>query len=343
MKTRLIKISSPADSAELTEVAEILRAGGTVGIPTETVYGLAANALDGSAVKKIFAAKGRPQDNPLIVHISCFDEIKALVTEIPDKAVKLADAFWPGPLTIILPKSSIIPDEVSCGLPSVAVRMPSHTIANAIIRATGLPLAAPSANTSGKPSPTTAQHVMHDMDGKIDAVVDGGESAVGVESTVITLCTPVPRLLRPGGITLAQLRSVIGEVDADPAVFAELDEGERPASPGMKYKHYSPEADVIIIKGALDKFIAYVSEHSCVGSTVLCFDGEEKNFSGIVFTYGEPGDADEQAHRLFDVLRKIDASGMRRVYARCPETKGVGMAVYNRLLRAAAFKVVDLN
>ena len=217
------------------KAAKILKNGGLVAIPTETVYGLAADALNPDAVAKIFKAKGRPMDNPLIVHICRFEEIYRLVKGVPHKAKELADRYWPGPLTIILPKSDIIPKEVSAELPTVAVRMPSHPVARAIIEKTGRPLAAPSANSSGLPSPTTAKHVMDDMNGKIDAIVDGGSCDVGIESTVVTLATDPPRLLRPGGITHEQLEEVLGHVDIDPAVLSQLKEGERPASPGMKY------------------------------------------------------------------------------------------------------------
>lgn len=250
MKTELYKINDTTQSAEIEAVAKILREGGLAAIPTETVYGLAANALDPDAVNSIFKAKGRPNDNPLIVHISEVEEIYPLVTSFPDKAKALVDAFWPGPLTIILPKSDIVPKEVCPRLETVAVRMPSHPVARAIIKAAGVPLAAPSANSSGLPSPTKASHVIDDMNGKIHAIVDGGESSVGVESTVITLATEVPMLLRPGGITPEQIESVIGPIEINPAVLEELPEGEVAASPGMKYKHYSPEAQVYIIKGS---------------------------------------------------------------------------------------------
>ena len=234
MQTQLLQADAPG---AIQTAAAILQNGGLVGIPTETVYGLAANALDGAAVAKIFAAKGRPMDNPLIVHISHFEQIYDLVREVPEAAKKLAEQFWPGPLTIILPKSARIPDEVSAGLDTVAVRFPSHPVARAVIDAAGVPLAAPSGNLSGHPSPTTAVHVMNDMDGRIEAVLDGGPCSVGVESTVVTLAEQPPRLLRPGGITLEQLRGVLGQVEMDDAVLHPLADGKRAASPGMKYKH----------------------------------------------------------------------------------------------------------
>lgn len=337
MKTQLIKSN---DTAGLEKAAEILKNGGLVAIPTETVYGLAANALNGDAVAKIFKAKGRPMDNPLIVHIGKLDELYPLVQEVPEKAKELAEVYWPGPLTIILPKSDIIPDEVSAGLPTVAVRMPSHPIANSIIELSGCPLAAPSANSSGLPSPTTAEHVMADMDGKIEAVVDGGESAVGIESTVVTLATPVPRLLRPGGITHEQLEAVLGHVDIDPAVLAQLEDGVKPASPGMKYKHYSPKADVFIINGSLPSFNYYVDSVKQDGDMALCFDGEADTVSVPCLSFGNKTDSLEQAHLLFAALRRFDDLGAKRVFVRAPSRDGVGLGVYNRLLRAAAFKIV---
>ena len=342
MKTTFLKIESPGETDKLEQAGKVLREGGLCGIPTETVYGLAANALDGEAVRKIFLAKGRPQDNPLIVHISCMEELPALVREIPPQAKALAESYWPGPLTIILPKADCIPEEVTCGQKTVAIRMPSHPIANAIIRTAGVPLAAPSANTSGKPSPTTAQHVLHDMDGKIDMIVDGGQCAVGVESTVITLCTQKPRLLRPGGITYAQLCAVLGEVEIDDAVFGELKPGEQPASPGMKYKHYSPDADVLLVKGEIEKFAAFVRQYDPASTAVVCFDGEETLFRNPVFSIGGKQDESAHAHAIFDVLRQADIQGYKTVLIRCPDGNGVDMAVLNRLLRAAAFRVVNL-
>ena len=341
MKTEFLKIDSPQDTENLRRAAEVLRRGGLCGIPTETVYGLAANALDGEAVKKIFAAKGRPQDNPLIVHIASIEELPALVREIPPQAKALAEAFWPGPLTMVLPKADCIPDAVSCGLSTVAIRMPSHPIANAIIRTAGIPLAAPSANTSGKPSPTTAEHVLHDMDGKIDMIVDGGACSVGVESTVVTLCTDRPRLLRPGGVTLEMLRDVLGCVDVDKAVLGELSRGEKPSSPGMKYKHYAPDADVKLIRGPLASFARYASGYPADETLILCFDGEESAFEAQTVTLGAPTDADAHARTVFRALRDADERGFKTVLVHCPDDRGVDLAVLNRLLRAAAFQVVE--
>lgn len=333
-----------ADRAEEIQTAgNLLKNGGLVAIPTETVYGLAANALDGRAVAAIFAAKGRPMDNPLIVHISQLDQWAALVSEIPPRAMELANRFWPGPLTIILPKSPLIPDEVSAGQATVAVRFPSHPVARAVIDAAGVPLAAPSANLSGSPSPTEAQHVLADLDGRIDAVLDGGPCRVGVESTVVTLAQEVPRLLRPGGITPEQLSQVLGRVEVDPAVMNPLAAGEKVLSPGMKYKHYSPKANVILVKGSLSAYLEYVNSRVEEGVFALCYDGEQEALRVPAVAYGAKQDAAGQARHLFDALRKLDQMDARVVYARSPQPKGVGLAVYNRLIRAAGFEVVELG
>ena len=325
------------------EAGAILKKGGLVAIPTETVYGLAANALDGSKVEKVFEAKGRPQDNPLIVHIAELKELDDLVAYVPPVVYDLADAFWPGPLTIILDKSPLIPDEVTAGLDTVAIRMPSHPVARKIIKAAGVPLAAPSANTSGRPSPTTAAHVMHDMDGKIDAVVDGGQCEVGVESTVITLATRQPKLLRPGRVTPEEIEEVLGdELLIDDAVRGELKDDEKPSSPGMKYKHYSPSADVIIVKGTLENFAKFVNERAGEGVAALVFDGEEDKIVVKTKTFGEENDDLAHAAKLFDTLRACDDEGVRTLYVRCPGDEGVGLAVMNRLLRAAEFKVKEV-
>ena len=326
---------------DILRAADLLRNDGIVAIPTETVYGLAGNALKGSCVKKIFEAKGRPSDNPLIVHISDISQWAPLVKAIPASAMALAEKFWPGPLTIILPKSDIIPDEICAGLDTVAVRMPSDKTARAIIGACSFPLAAPSANTSGKPSPTSAYHVKADLDGKIDALVDGGECTVGIESTVISLAADVPRLLRPGGITPAMLTEVLGEIEIDDAVYNKLQEGAVAASPGMKYKHYSPGAEVILIKGSYENYIKYARENAGEATALLCFEGEEISDIRCV-TYGKKDDPSSQAKQIFDALRRLDEIGAVRVFARFPENEGVGLAVFNRLVRAAAFNILEV-
>jgi len=343
MQTKVFKIDSTQDVDNINAAAKILRDGGVVAIPTETVYGLAANALNGVAVSKIFTAKGRPQDNPLIVHIADMKELTPLVKYVPQTAVKLANTFWPGPLTIVLPKTDLIPAEVSAGLDTVAVRLPSHPIARALIEAAGVPLAAPSANASGSPSPTSARHVLDDLNGLIDAVVDGGDCMVGVESTVISLVEETPRLLRPGGITPEQLEAVLGKIEIDDAVFSALVQDEIPASPGMKYKHYSPKAKLIILKGDLEKFVAYVNATATGGTIVLCYDGEKTQMPVKAVSFGSMNSSSEQAHKLFTALREIDTMpGVDTVFARCPAATGVGLAVYNRLLRAASFEVIEL-
>lgn len=341
MKTEILKINS-SDDEKIKLVGKILREGGLAAIPTETVYGLAGNALDGSCARKIFAAKGRPSDNPLIVHISSLSQWDELVKEIPDSAKALAEAYWPGPLTIILPKSELIPDEVSGGLDTVAVRMPENEIARAIIESAGVPLAAPSANLSGKPSPTSASHVIDDMNGRIEAIVDSGDCNVGVESTVITLATSPARLLRPGKITPEMLADVLGEIEIDDAVFDKLLDGKEAASPGMKYKHYSPDAPVVLLKGSFDSFAAYVNKNAKEGTVVLCFEGEEKEISVPCITYGKRNDPSSQAKHIFDALRRVDKMGAKQVFARFPENEGMGLAVFNRLLRAAAFNVIEV-
>lgn len=337
MNTKLLTASDTA------EAGRILRAGGLVAVPTETVYGLAANALDGKAVANIFKAKGRPMDNPLIVHIQDLSELEDLVAFVPEVVYDLADCFWPGPLTVILEKSPLIPDEVSAGLDTVAIRMPSHPVARQIVKAAGVPLAAPSANTSGKPSPTTAAHVMADMNGKIDAVVDGGPCTVGVESTVLTLCTRRPRILRPGAVTPLDLEAVLGEVDIDEAVLDQLADGRVAPSPGMKYKHYSPNANVVIVKGTLPAFVAFVNGQDPNTTGALVFDGEEKDIHCVTLPFGAKEDEMAHANHLFAGLRKCDELGLKNVYVRCPSAEGVDLAVMNRLLRAAEFEFLELN
>ena len=319
--------------------ANLLANGELVAIPTETVYGLAADALNSEAVSSIYVAKGRPSDNPLIVHIADFKDWEPLVTHIPDNARKLAEAYWPGPLTIILPASHIVPKVVTGGLTTVAVRFPSHPVAQAVILRSGCPLAAPSANRSGSPSPTNAQRVFEDMDGRIAAILDGGACDVGVESTVIDLCHTPPRLLRPGGITPAMLEEVLGPIEIDSAVTHALEQGAVAASPGMKYKHYAPKAEITIVKGSPDAFTKYVNSHNANGVGALCFDEDLPHLTVPAVTYGSRNDDLTQAQQIFDALRQLDEMGITTVYAACPNVSGVGLAVYNRLLRAAAFRI----
>lgn len=259
------------DDEALRQAGALLRAGEVVGMPTETVYGLAANALDGAAVAKIFLAKGRPQDNPLIVHIADKEQLSTLARMVPAGARKLAEAFWPGPLTIILPKAACIPDEVSAGLDTVGIRLPSHPVARALIREAGVPLAAPSANLSGRPSTTTSGHVMEDLGGKIPAIVEGGPCAVGVESTVVSLAGNVPRLLRPGGVSLEQLESVLGSVEVDRALREKIGDEVRVSAPGMKYRHYAPKAPVTVVCGDPERTAVYITRHAGLDAGVICF------------------------------------------------------------------------
>ena len=336
MKTVVINITTEYEKA-LEESSKLLQNGEVVGIPTETVYGLAANALDEDAVKKIFIAKGRPSDNPLIVHIAKFEDLEPLVKEIPEKVRVMADAFWPAPLTMIMKKSDKISNVVSGNLDTVAIRMPKSDYARAIIDACGLPLAAPSANLSGSPSPTNAKYVFDDMNGRIPLIIDGGNCEIGVESTVISFAEEPPRLLRPGGVTLEEMTALIGEIVVDDAVLNKLEEGAVAASPGMKYKHYAPSADITIIKSDFDCFKNLCESEDNI--TALCFDGENEKLSCNSVTYGDENDGFSQSARLFDALRELDELGATKVYARCPNTKGMGLAVYNRLIRAAGFKI----
>ena len=348
MKTLLLKNTEE----DIKTAAELLKNGGVVGIPTETVYGLAADALNPEAVKKIFKAKGRPGDNPLIVHICDFSDIERLnlVTKIPDTAKKLADAFWPGPLTMIMKKSDVIPNEVSAGLDTVAIRFPSHKTAQAIIRESGTVLAAPSANISGSPSPTTAQHVMNDMDGKIDAVLDGGASEVGLESTVITLAGDVPRVLRPGGITVEMLESVLGKVEIDDAVLHKLADNVKVASPGMKYKHYAPKADMVIVDGTRKHVIAKINElvasHRDDGKKIAVIATEEtKQFydADVVLSMGSRADEDSIAHELYRILRDCDELDVDVIFSESFSTPRIGQAIMNRMLKAAGHQVIDTH
>lgn len=338
--TRILKATK--ENFELAK-QEILQ-GDVVAIPTETVYGLAANAYDEAAIQKIFEAKGRPQDNPLIVHIADLQMLHDVVSEVPETALKLAKAFWGGPLTMILPKNDRIPDAVTAGLDTVGVRMPSHPAAREFIRTCGVPLAAPSANVSGKPSPTTAEHVYYDLHGKINTIIDGGTCEVGVESTVVKVGEDSVEILRPGKISINDFLKVVSTVTIDDGVFTKLDDDRPVASPGMKYQHYSPNANVIMVEGSLSDFCRYVSKSANEKTAVLVFDGEESLFDIPCVTYGRRNDSVMQANRLFDALREIDRrEDIQTVFARVPKQEGVGLAVYNRLLRACGFEIVSME
>ncbi len=326
---------------DIEAAAAILRAGGLVGIPTETVYGLGANGLDPAAVRRIFEAKGRPQDNPLILHIPDPSWLERYCRDVPAAARRLAEQFWPGPLTMILPRRTLVPDEVTCGLETVGVRCPDHPVTLAIIRAAGVPVAAPSGNRSGRPSPTCARHMLEDMEGRIQAVVDGGPCGVGVESTIVDLTLPVPRLLRPGGLPLEALEAVLGHVDVDRAVTAPLSPGEKPRAPGMKYRHYAPRAPVTVVTGDGAATAAYIRRQAGANTGVICFGEYRDRFPGCtVRSIGPAGDRGEQARRVFDALRSFDGTSVTAIFAQCPGEEGLGLAVANRLKKAAGFQIV---
>lgn len=343
----ITRILPPTDAA-IAEAAALIRAGELVAFPTETVYGLGADGLNREAVAKIFQAKGRPGDNPLILHISALDQITPLIAcELSPVAKKMADAFWPGPLTMIFPKSARVPENVSAGLSTVAIRFPAHPDAQRLIAAAETPIAAPSANRSGKPSPTTANHVFEDMNGRIPLILDGGECLVGVESTVVDMTGPVPHILRPGGITAEQIAQVAGASEVDSAVMRPLAEGEKPRSPGMAHRHYAPNGQLTVFTGDSDRVIQRIqSEYDCAkanGSRPLILSMEAH-----VASYGdrriESLGANEtaMAHRLFALLRDADHMEADVLFAEGVEAKGVGLAVMNRLGRAAAFHIVEV-
>ena len=328
------------DEKGIKKAAEILKNGGTVAIPTETVYGLAASAFDEEAISKIFKAKGRPQDNPLIVHIAKLSDIEDLVESFPKEAKLLAEKFWPGPLTMVLKRSDKVAASVSAGLDTVAVRMPENEVARSVINDSGLPLAAPSANLSGSPSPTSADHVLSDLDGRIDAVIIAENSAVGVESSVVTLAENPPRLLRPGAVTPEQLYEILPDMVIDKAVLEPLKENEKASSPGMKYKHYSPKTETFLVEAKTKEFCDLVnSKQNCAA---ICFQGEEELINKPCLTFGKIEDTKTQARLIFDLLRQCDSLAVKEVYIHAPKTDGVGLAVYNRLIRAAGFKVIKL-
>lgn len=351
MNTKLIKIEDTKQikDEELAEAAQILRDGGLVAFPTETVYGLGANALDEAAAKKIYAAKGRPSDNPLIAHISCLEELKPLVAYIPETGRKLAEAYWPGPLTMVFPKSDIVPYGTTGGLDTVAVRMPSDPVANRLIRLAAVPVAAPSANTSGRPSPTTAQHVWQDMEGKIEMILDGGPVGIGVESTIVDVSGDVPTLLRPGAITMEMLRETVGRVEIDPAIQAPPSADLRPKAPGMKYRHYAPHADLQLIAGETDKVVetinALVQEKLAEGKKVgvICTDETRDRFPlGEVRSVGVRAKQETIAHNLFAVLREFDDLDVDCIYSESFSKDHLGQAIMNRLTKAAGYHVLKV-
>lgn len=340
METILLKNTDE----DLLTAAELIKSGEIVGMPTETVYGLAADATNKDAVKKVFEAKGRPGDNPLIVHLERKEDLPLIAEDIPVSAYRLAEKFWPGPLTMVLNKRSCIPDITTGGLDTVAIRVPDNEAARKLIGFAGVPIAAPSANRSGYPSPTTAQHVMDDMNGRISAVIDGGACRVGLESTVICFeGYDSVRILRPGFITAEDLRTVVDDVIIDKNASADEPLGSEdaaPISPGMKYTHYSPKAEVILIRADINSFQEYISDKYTENTYSLIFDYDKENFKYRYMTYGD--DYTEQANQLFTKLRELDALGADKIFVRAPRKEGIGLAVYNRLIRASGFEVIEL-
>ncbi len=337
MNTKMLLL----DEFSLKEAAKLILNGETVAFPTETVYGLGANAFDENAVKKIFAAKGRPSDNPLIVHVANKEQVFSLASCVPDSALKLMDAFMPGPITMVLPKKDCIPSVVTGNMDTVGIRIPSHEGARRFLSACNVPIAAPSANSSGKPSPTSAKHVFDDLNGKIPLILDGGECSGGVESTVISLCSQVPMLLRPGLVTYEQLCTCLGSVDIHPSVL-ENNKVDKAASPGMKYKHYSPKARVVIANGgfALANEL-YDAAKECGKNPVIMWDEDELDKVRHSFILMKHCNSFDAARNLFSLLRKADDMGYDFVIVQAVSEKGAGLSVMNRLLRASAFTVIQ--
>jgi len=350
MKTQIIDIKDENVSAALVkEAAQILRMGGTVAFPTETVYGLGANALDKEAVAKIFIAKGRPSDNPLIVHIAEISDLDPLVDHVSDMAKVLMDAFWPGPLTLIFSKNRNVPDSVTAGLSTVAVRMPSHLVARTLIREAGVPVAAPSANLSGKPSPTDAEHVVADLSGRVDAIVCGHASDVGLESTVLDVTGDVPVILRPGGVTREAISAVVGVCDVDPALEKTMSKNITPRSPGMKYTHYAPNADLFVHEGENIRVIAHIrkirAQYEAEGLKVgimTCDEHKAEFRDGCVKSLGSLNDMAGLASKLFAVLREFDDDQVNIILSEGFPREGIGQALMNRLLKAAGHRVIKV-
>lgn len=348
-ETKILKVSpdlsGEGDIEKLQFAAEIIKKGGLVAFPTETVYGLGANALDEKAVSSIFTAKGRAQDNPLIVHVADSGDIDKYAFADGNEKADILRAQMPAPLTVILPKRDIIPMTVTAGLGNVAMRVPQNVVARKLIELSGLPISAPSANLSGKPSPTKAWHVIADMNGRADVIIDGGDCAVGLESTVVSLCYDIPRLLRPGGFTYERLCELLGKVEISDAVLEQLKEGQKPESPGMKYKHYAPETSVILVKGSMLEVHEFLSE-KCKDEKcgIICFDEDTDERCDRILVMGSRKNEQEYAEKMFDALRSTDLlSGIDTVYAVLPETTdGISLAIYNRMLRAAAFNIIEL-
>lgn len=340
--------SNRIDEQTIRQAGEIIKNGGLVAFPTETVYGLGGDGLNPASARKIYEAKGRPSDNPLIIHICCLDDLKKLVKEVPESAKKLAEAFWPGPLTMILSKADCVPKETTGGLDTVAVRMPSHKVALAFIKAAGGFVAAPSANLSGRPSPTLAKYVIEDMDGRIEMIIDGGDIDIGLESTIVDLTTETPMILRPGYITLDMLKDVLGEVTCDPTL---LDGNckERPKAPGMRYRHYAPKGDMLIIEGAPDAVVkeinVLVSESKAEGmktGVIATRENADKYKADVVKIIGGRNEENAIAASLYRILREFDDEEVDAIYSESFESDGIGQAIMNRLLKAAGHKYKNL-
>ncbi len=349
METRIIKIDeNNIDKSLIEEAAKIIREGGLVAFPTETVYGLGANGLYEKAVKKIFLAKGRPQDNPLILHVHSVEQVKDLVEEIPPVAKLCMDKFWPGPLTIIFKKSPKVPEMISAGLDTVAIRMPENKIALELIKEANTPIAAPSANISGKPSPTSADHVIEDMMGKVDMILDGGDTGIGLESTVLDLSTDIPMILRPGGVTKEDLSKFIPNITIDSSIIKE-DEKKVPKSPGQKYRHYAPKAEMLLFSGQVDSIVdaiivnteKYTKEGKRVG--IICTD-ETKNFykEGLIISMGSRKNKETIARNLFNILRTFDHLEVDIILAEGVDLSNLGIAIMNRMMKAASGKIIKV-
>ncbi len=346
MQTEVIRIERNNINAQIMQKAgSILKSGGLVAFPTETVYGLGADALNTEAAEKIYAAKGRPSDNPLIIHIADMGHLDKIVKYVPDEAKKLADAFWPGPLTMILNKSACVPYGTTGGLDMVAVRMPSDKIAQELIRRGGGYVAAPSANISGRPSPTTAQHVYEDMNGRIPLILDGGAVEIGLESTIVDLTADVPVILRPGYISLAMVQAILGRAEMDRGLIAD-DSGIRPKAPGMKYRHYAPKAELKIIEGPIDRVISYINQRAD-GSRrigIICTEETREAYPhGDIKSIGSRKNELSIANHLFEVLREFDEDGVEAIYSESFEAPGLGQAIMNRLLKAAGHQRIDVS
>ncbi|WP_409968564.1 L-threonylcarbamoyladenylate synthase [Bengtsoniella intestinalis] len=338
---RNVKGQRRAVEAQIQQAADLILAGELVGLPTETVYGLGANGLDKEAVAKIFAAKGRPQDNPLILHLAGAQWLPIYCKDIPIAAYSLARKFWPGPLTMVLKRANVVPDVTTAGLDTVGVRCPDHGVTLSIIREAGVPIAAPSANLSGRPSCTSAEDVREDMNGKIAAIVDGGPCAVGVESTIVDLtCTP-PRVLRAGGVSVEELEQVLGGLLVDSAAVTALEDGQTPKAPGMKYRHYAPKAPVTVVTGAGDVSAKEIKKRLEPQDGVICFSEYVHQFKGYrVEDLGSIEDKQTQAQRVFDALRGFDGTDVKRIFTQCPDNRGLGFAIGNRLKKAAGFQMI---